>query len=55
MNTYDEIYNTLLELCKNENLRLIEADLSNDKICFAGMEDRIILNKNYWKFKELIN
>lgn len=52
MKTYEEIYGTLLKLCKNEGLRLIEAELGNEKICYARQEECIVLNKNYHEFKE---
>ena len=51
MKNYEEIRSALLSLCKKENLRFIEAELENEKICYARMEDRITLNKNYHKFK----
>ena len=52
MEKYKEIYRALLKLCENEGLRLIEAELGNDKICYARQEDCIVLNKSYHKFRE---
>ena len=51
MMNYEEIYRTLLKLCKNENLRLIEAELRNEKICYARMEDCVVINKKYRRFE----
>ena len=47
---YAETKATLMKLCASETLRFFEAELENEKICYARMEDRIILNKNYHKF-----
>lgn len=51
MKTYDEIKGLLLKLCKNEGLKFIETDLSNEGICCVRQYDTIILNRNYIDFK----
>lgn len=50
MKTYEEIYSTLLKLCKNENLRLVEAELEDEEIVMLVFDDRIVLNTGCEKY-----
>lgn len=53
MNTYEKVYNALSELCSSERLNLVEAELSNEKICYARMNGKILINKRYHKFERI--
>lgn len=53
MKTYDEIKGLLLKLCKNEGLKFIETDLSNEGICYFLIDGNIAFNKNCKRFKEV--
>ena len=46
MNTYEEMYQALSKLCKNEGLRLIEAELEDADVIYIRQDDKIVLNKN---------
>lgn len=48
---YNKFKADLLPFCERENLKLIEAELKNDGICFWLFEDRIVLNKKFRGFK----
>ena len=51
MNGYRKIYKKLKKQCRRDGLRLIEAKLENEKICYAKFENCYLINKNYHKSK----
>ncbi len=50
MINYKEIYTALLKLCKNENLRLVEAELEDEELLFLKLDNKIVLNTKCEKF-----
>lgn len=54
MNTYDELYSTLLRLCKKEGLKLVETELKNKKIMVWFHDEYIIIN-SYYKNRSVKN
>ena len=52
MYTYDELRGAFFKLRKREGLKLIETNLTNDKILAVRKKDIVILNKSYYKFKK---
>lgn len=55
MKNYEEIRSALLSLCKNEDLRFIEAELEDETIVCKRKKNEIILNKNFFEFTKLTN
>lgn len=47
MSTYDEMYSTLLKLCKNEGLRLVEEHLGYQEVDFLRGDGYIIRNLDF--------
>lgn len=41
---YEDFKRTLMKVCQNEGLKLVEAKLRNPKSVYFRFEDRIVLN-----------
>ncbi len=53
MKSYNEIYSALLELCKNEGLRLVEAELRNPKVIYFRFKEGFVINTKCEKYPKV--
>ena len=52
MNTYEEMYRALSELCKNEGLHLIEAGLGKNNLIYVYLDEerKMVWNNQHPKY-----